>query len=54
MSKIKVTIVKNYGPQVKVDVYVYPYSEYEGVCNFIKKVMQGGNFKYIELERLDK
>lgn len=54
MSKIKVTIVKNYGPQVKVVVYVYPYSEYEAVCSYIKKVMQGGSFKSIELERLDK
>ncbi len=54
MAKIKVSLVKNYGQQVKLIEYVYPYSEYEAVCSYIKKIMAGGNFNSIELERVDK
>lgn len=39
MVMIKVTLVKKYGQQVKVIEYAYPYSEYEAVCSYIKKIM---------------
>lgn len=54
MAKIKVTIARSYGQYIKYDEYVYPYSEYEAVCNYIKKVMVGGNFHSIEINRKDK
>ena len=54
MSKIKVTVGKKYGQYLKYDEYVYPFSEYEAVCGYIKKIMVGGNFDSITIERKDK
>lgn len=53
MAMIKVTLVKKYGQQVKVIEFAYPCSEYEAVCSYIKKIMGGGNYESIELEKVD-
>lgn len=54
MAKIEVKHVKKCGQQVKVIEYACPYSEYEAVCGYIKKIMDGGDFESIELEKADK
>lgn len=54
MSKIKVTVDRTCGSYKKSDEYVYPYSEYSSLCNYIKRVFVNGNFDSITIERKDK
>lgn len=54
MNKIKLTVVKGTGTYANREEYVYPYSEYESVCRYIKRVLIGGNFAQVIIEREDK
>lgn len=51
MEKIKVTVDRTCGSYKKSDEYVYPYSEYSSLCNYIKRVFVNGNFDRITIER---
>ena len=54
MAKIKVTIDRTCGSYKKQDEYVYPYSEYSSLCDYIKRMFCGGSFDRITIERKDK
>ena len=54
MAKIKVTIDRTCGSYKKQDEYVYPYSEYSSLCDYIKHMFCAGNFDRITIERKDK
>lgn len=54
MNKIKLTVVKSAGVYTNKEEYIYPYSEYESVCRYIKRVLVGGNFAQVIIEREDK
>lgn len=54
MAKIKVTVDRTCGSYKKHDEYVYPYSEYSSLCDYIKRMFCGGSFDRIAIERKDK
>lgn len=54
MAKIKVTVDRTCGSYNKQDVYVYPYSEYSSLCDYIKRVFVNGNFDKLTIEMVDK
>ena len=54
MPKIKLTVNRTCGSYKKHDEYIYPYSEYSSLCDYIKRVFVTGNFDTIVIERKDK
>ena len=54
MAKIKVTVDRTCGSYKKSDEYVYPYSEYSSLCNYINHVFVSGNFDKLTIERVNK
>ena len=54
MPKIKIIVDRTCGSYKKRDEYVYPYSEYSSLCNYIKHIFVNGNFDTITIERKGK
>ena len=54
MPKIKITVDRTCGSYKKSDEYVYPYSEYSSLCEYMKRIFVNGNFDTITIERKGK
>lgn len=54
MPKIKITVDRTCGSYKKSDEYVYPYSEYSSLCEYMKRIFVNGNFDSITIERKGK